>query len=213
MHHLIGNITIVVLICTVLAGLIVSYQTKKNKKKTQENNEAFWARETKANNVRRKDISGLPYIKIPFDSLPFIDTEDYDIDTCQKELRALEGKKILNLSGFSNTDLKLEYGVANLTQLSEYDENCTRMFRTLANLGYHLSRAGHHREAVAFLEFGIECGTDISRNFFVLADEYISAGEYRKAETLLEKAGKITTPMGPSIVKELTAKLKSPAEA
>ena len=36
-------------------------------------------------------------------------------------IEALKEKKILNLSGFTNTDLKLEYGVGNLTDLTDYD--------------------------------------------------------------------------------------------
>ena len=202
-----GNLIVSIILCTAILGALVSYESKKSKRKSEERLSSFWEKERKANTIRRKDISGLDYISIPFDSLPFVETDNYDVALCQKELRALEGRKILNLAGISNTDLKMEYGVANLSELTEYDENCTRMFRALANLGFHLSKNGYHKEAVAFLEFGIEAGTDISRNYLVLADEYIRLGQYDKVRELIAKAGKITTPMGPSILQKLTAKL------
>lgn len=202
-----GNLVISIILCTLILGALVAYETKKSKRNAEKQVSSFWEKERKANTIRKKDISGLDYIVIPFDTLPFVETDNYDITVCQKELRALEGRKILNLAGISNTDLKLEYGVANLSDLSEYDENCTLMFRSLANLGFHLSKNGYHKEAVAFLEFGIQAGTDVSRNYLVLADEYASLGEYGKINSLIIKAKKITSPMGPSIVRKLTAKL------
>ncbi|MGN1187333.1 MAG: hypothetical protein ACI4R6_02465, partial [Lachnospiraceae bacterium] len=146
-NNLIGSI----IVCTLIIGALILYESKKHKREADRKMAEFWAREAKSNSVRRQDISQLDYITIPFDSLPFVETDDGEINACQKELLALKGTKILNLSGISNTDLKLQYGVANLPQLSEYDEACTRMFRIIANLGFHLSQKGYHDEAVAFL--------------------------------------------------------------
>ena len=204
-NNLIGSI----IVCTLIIGALILYESKKHKREADRKMAEFWAREAKSNSVRRQDISQLDYITIPFDSLPFVETDDGEINACQKELLALKGTKILNLSGISNTDLKLQYGVANLPQLSEYDEACTRMFRIIANLGFHLSQKGYHDEAVAFLEYGISAGSDLSRNYYVLADEYILAGRYEKVRELITHAESITSPMGPSILRELNAKLSA----
>ena len=40
-------------------------------------------------------------------------------------------RKLLNLSGISNTDLKLQYGHANLDLLAEYDQNFSNLLRCL----------------------------------------------------------------------------------
>lgn len=197
----------ILILFTMLFALYMKIYSSRSRSRADSSKEAFWERERAANSVRRKDISGLNYIDIPYDSLPFIENAGYNIEICQKELLALKGRKIVNLSGISNTDLKMEYGAANLPALSEYDDNCLHMFRSLANLGFHLSKEGYHKEAIQFLEFSIEAGTDISRSFLVLADEYIAAGEPDKIYKLKEKAEQITTAMGPSIVKELSVKL------
>lgn len=208
-HTIATNLIGSTIICTLIIGALILYESKKHKREADRKMAEFWERENKSNFVRRQDISQLDYITIPFEELPFVQTDDGEINACQKELLALKGVKLLNLSGISNTDLKLQYGVANLPQLSEYDEACTRMFRIIANLGFHLSQKGYHNEAVAFLEFGIAAGSDISRNYYVLADEYILAGSYDKVRELITHAGEITSPMGPSILRELNAKLSA----
>ena len=191
----------------IISGLLM-YKKNSSARKSAEEMERFLATESKANTTRRKDISSLDYIRIPMDTLPFVDTDIYDIKDYQKQLKDLSQRKILNLSGISNTDLKLEYGAPNLPLLSEYDENCMRLFKVIANLGYHLSKNDFHKEAVAFLEYGISIGTDISRNYYVLADEYLADNNINAVEALIEKAKEISTVMGGVIVKELTNKLE-----
>lgn len=201
------NLGVSIVGCTLIIGALIKIKNSKYKEDKAEAERTFWAREEKSNNVRRKDIADLDYIKIPVDTLPFVATDDYDINICQKEIKAMADNKILNLSGISNTDLKLQYGTANITLLSEYDENCTRLFVTLANLTGHLAKKGFHKEAVAFGEYAISIGSDVSRTYYVLADEYIYEGRASKIESLIEKAKEIKTPVGPIIIKELQAKL------
>lgn len=200
------NTGVVLILCTIVMGVLLLYKKNRAIQSIQEEKDKFWAREAAANNTRRKDISGLNYITIPVDTLPFVETDIYDINDYQKQLRNLADQKIINLTGISNTDLKLEYGVANLNLLSEYDENCTRLYTTLANLGYHLSQNGFHAEAIAFLEFGIECGTDVSRNYYILADEYLAKGDIASYNRLVERAKEIPSLIKDSIVKELLKK-------
>ena len=88
-------------------------------------------------------------------------------------IEALKEKKILNLSGFTNTDLKLEYGVGNLTELTDYDNNYVTLSRSLARIAELLTEQGLKKEAAAFLEFGIATHTDIGKNYTLLAGYYI----------------------------------------
>lgn len=207
--NLIHTLPVSIIFCTIVMGFLLLYERKKHSREANRREEEFWQREDKANNVRRKDISQLSYIEIPYDTLPFIADAHGEIAAYQKELLALKGSKLLNLSGFSNTDLKLMYGVANLPQLSEYDEACTAMYRIIANLGSHLSKEGYHSEAIAFLEFGIEAGSDISRNFYILADEYAESGRYDEIKSLISQAQKLNTPIKNSIIKTLNDKYQN----
>lgn len=201
--NLIHTLPVSLIFCTIVLGFLLLYERKKHSREAERRETEFWQREDKANNVRRKDITQLPYINIPYDTLPFISDAHGEIAACQKELLAFKDSKLLNLSGLSNTDLKLMYGVANLPQLSEYDDACTAMYRVIANLGSHLSKEGYHSEAIAFLEFGIEAGSDISRNFYTLADEYARAARYDDIKKLIERADKLNSPIKTSIVNKL----------
>ncbi|MFR4338210.1 MAG: hypothetical protein ACLT33_09390 [Lachnospira pectinoschiza] len=52
-------------------------------------------------------------------------------------ITGLKDKKILNLP-ISNTELKLSYGAANLTEFTEYDDNFTTLIKAPASLGHAL---------------------------------------------------------------------------
>ena len=193
----------VIVLCTLVIGLLIMYESKKSRHKTDEKNSRFWAREREANTTRKKDISNLDYIFIPTDRLPMSPNADEEVTEYQQTLQSLSTKLILNLSGKTNTDLKLEYGVANLTALSEYDNNYTTLVNTLARWGARLFQLGNTSDAITVLEYGIEVGSDISRNFYLLAEHYAKMNRPDEIERLLQKAENITSMMKPSIIKKL----------
>ncbi len=165
---------------------IFQFFLRKNSKKHEELNKDFWKREREANTVRRKDISGLSYITIP-DSLPMSDCNDAVIKALNN-FYAFKGTKMLNLTGKSNTDLKTAYGAANLDALSEYDDNCTQMLKSIIPLATELNKSGLTDEAAAYLEFGISCCTDITQNYTMLAEYYASNGNKDKIQHLVNVA-------------------------
>ena len=132
----------------------------------------FWDREEQANSIRKQDISQLEYITIPLDVLPFKDTNDTKLSEYQDTVRSLSEYKILNLTGISNTDLKLQYGAANLEALSLADQRFTTLARTLASWGTYLYDMGDIAGATTVLEFGIDCRSDVSANYLTLARIY-----------------------------------------
>ena len=58
----------------------------------------------------------------------------------------------------------MEYGVGNLTELTDYDNNYVTLSRSLARIAELLTEQGLKKEAAAFLEFGIATHTDIGKN-------------------------------------------------
>ena len=89
--------------------LYINFLMHKNNRAQENLEKQFWDRERSANFTRKKDISNLNYLIITEDKIPQNLTTD-----AKKSLETLCGQKMLNLSSMSNTDLKLEYGVANL---------------------------------------------------------------------------------------------------
>lgn len=115
--------------------IVLTIRLQMSKRSEKDVNKEFWERELRANSVRRKDIENLPYI--PFDPAMIPEhpeLEDERVNEYIAELKGLAGKRILNCTGQTNTDLKLEYGAANITKLTEYDGNYTILVRTIARL-------------------------------------------------------------------------------
>lgn len=174
--------------------------TKLRKKKSDE----YWERERKSNFVRKKSLEDLEYISIPFNSFPMTTAcDDEIIEACIKDLRSLENEKIVNFTGISNTDLKLTYGTANITVLTQYDQNYTLFVRTLQEWGKRLHELGYDAEARTVLEYAINTRTDISATYYLLAELYAMNDEPEKIKHLIFVADTLQTVMRNPIVRTL----------
>lgn len=195
--------TLVLSSLIVFCGLI-AYENRKHAKMEEKFKEDFWEREELANHVRKKSLENLPYITLPLERLP-MDTlrEDDTVSECHRQLTDLSSKKIVNLTGYSNTDLKLEYGTANITPLSEYDANYTLLVRTLQEWAEALYRQNYTAEAVKVLEFAVSTGTDVSHSYYLLADLYDSSGASEKKASLISAAEALRSPFKNTIVRTL----------
>lgn len=185
---------------------LIAYFRKRNTRAQSEIEAKFWERETEANHVRRQDISGLPYISIPLENFPLNKCENPEIKECESLLKELSAKKILNLGGQTNTDLKLQYGTANLQILSECDENFVALCRILVRYAESLLSCDCPDEARTVLEFGISCGSDISKNYLLLADIYLAQNDACAYEDLLSQAKLLDSPLSAAILTRLKEK-------
>ncbi|MBD5156952.1 MAG: hypothetical protein HDT13_04895 [Butyrivibrio sp.] len=197
--------------CILILCFEIYYHRKKDDRRRANAKQQFWDREAEANTVRRKDLTFLNYMNIPLDSLPMQDTGDDEITDYQDTVRKLSGKRILNLGGFTNTDLKMEYGAANLPELTEYDNNYTTLVNILAKWGARLIELELYDDAVTVLEYGISIKSDVSRNFYLLADEYRRRRQPDKIDTLIEAAEKLESIMQKPILQKL-AEIRSYCE-
>ena len=188
---------------TAIIGAFIVKGFKKSSRENQQKKDSFWDRERKANVSRKKDISLLNYIIIPLERLPFIDTDDDEILEYHRTVTQLASMKILNLTGITNTELKEQYGVANLTILSDYDNNYTTLVNTIARWGARLIDLEYNDEAVTVLEYGLSIGTDVSRNYLILADIYRKKGETDKIDALITRASTLKSLMKNSILSKL----------
>lgn len=157
----------------------------KTNRKNQIIKDSFWNKENQANVTRKVDISGLDYITIPIDCLPFTDTTEEVLISLQHSIKSLSQYPILNLTGFSNTDLKLKYGVANITFLSQCDSNYTLLVNGLYKWGSYLYDHEQIHDATTVFEFGIQCRTDVSKNYLILAKIYKDTNAPKKIDDLM----------------------------
>ena len=107
----------VILFCLILRILL-----KRGNKTQEQELSSFWDRERQANATRRKSLDDLDYITLPLESFPMqLLTDEEEITDCIRTIQSLSEKKIVNFTGYTNTDLKLMYGAPNITQLIQYD--------------------------------------------------------------------------------------------
>lgn len=199
------NIFIFASFITVL--ILTTVSLKKQAKLAKNRDKEFWGREARANAVRKKPLDKLHYINIPLEAFPtHLLNENQNVMECINILESLTSQKIVNLTGWSNTDLKLEYGTANINVLTEYDQNYTLLVRTLQKWADILVENDYAKEASLLMEFAITTDTDISRTYYLLADYYASTKQYREIDRLCEIAGGLRSGNRSIIVKHLREK-------
>ena len=158
--------------------LVLNHNIRKNKNKDEGSVKSYLSREDAANSTRKKDLSNLPYIEVPLNTLPLditLNDEKMQLRISQyiKEIHALSEKQMLNLIGISNTELKEQYGPANLETLTTYDMNYSRYIRNLHLLADCIY-SEYPKEAVEVWEYCLTIGTDISGTYNALAQHYVT---------------------------------------
>lgn len=192
-----------------LASFIVfiiwlSYEIKKSRRAIDRQQKAFWEREREANRTRKKPLDTLDFITVPLHSLPMdICNGQPQIDECLDLVRSLSEQKIVNFTGYSNTDLKLMYGAPNITLLSEYDQNYTLLVRTLQKWASLLYEQNYQNEAKTILEYAVSIRTDVSGTYKLLASIYSAEGVPGKIAGLIETAMTLNSSMKDVIVRTL----------
>ena len=165
----------------------------------------FWERERRANETRKKPLDGLAYIQIPFQDLPLdLLPENAEVQDCIATIRGLSDTKIVNLTGYTNTDLKLEYGTANITPLSQYDQSYTLLVSTLQKWADLLWSEGYEAEAASIMEFSLSTHTDTSRTYYLLAQYDIKKGETEPLSRLPETAASLRSSNREQILRHLS---------
>ncbi len=164
----------VVLITFILFLAYYAYRRKQIDKVNTQKESDFWQRENDANSTRKQDITNLDYIQIPVDTFPVGAYPNEGYEETEQQLLALSEQKILNLTGISNTDLKLQYGVSNLAILSDCDERFTTLVRLLTDYAKGLAEHAHIDDAIRVLEFGVSIKSDVTENYTLLARRTLS---------------------------------------
>lgn len=188
----------------IIFALVIRHRVKKQKQQNASQEQSFWERERQANSVRRKSLETVNYISIPLEQFPMnILSTDSRIIEYKEQITLLSSMPIVNLTGYSNTDLKLAYGVANITHLSECDQNYTLLVQILQKWANVLYDANYITEAATLMEFAISTHTDISQTYYKLAEIYAARGDFSHIHDLIETARQLRSANKNTIVRTL----------
>lgn len=183
----------VFLLCILLLILLLKHRLNSLEHLEEQENDAFWSKENKASLPIQKSMDDLVFLTIPVDRLPFHDATDAKLIAIQNTILELSQQKICNLSGISNTDLKLKYGAGNLSELSEYDQNYAALLRTLADWSARLFELGYDEDALTVANYALDCKTDVSKTYSTLARIYKKRGQIDQLYALIPIAESVST--------------------
>lgn len=184
---------------------LITYEIKKHSRRLEKDNKHFWDREAQANSVRKKPLTDLEYIIVPFSSLPFsVMAEDETVAEYQRLIHTFQEKKAVNFTGITNTELKFKYGAPNITILTKYDHNYTILVRTLFQWAEILYKNNYIDESQFILEFAISIKTDISGTYKILTEIYIVKKMPEKIKNLIDTANELNSVMKNSILSYLS---------
>lgn len=197
----------IIIASSLIFMIIIQIAIRRNTKIEKKRDSDFWEKEREANFTRKKPLDDLEYITIP-ESLLIIEDNITDPNIIEdiEKLKDLSAKRIVNLTGLTNTELKLAYGAANITALSEYDDNFNSLVITLQNLAETYVAIDKKEKAVEILEYAISIGSDISKSFFLLADLYSENGNGENINLLINHAENIHSLMRETILNTLKQK-------
>ena len=190
-------------VCFIIFCAWLHYEKRKADKKRQNISEAFWEREEQSNHTRNKDISGLPMFRPDESRIPMAETEDENITYYQGKVKNAVGLPMMNLSGDTNTDLKLAYGTGNFNTLSEYDQNFNDFLMNMSNLGKAYFTAGLLQEAADAYAFCLDSGSGKSTDYEALAKIWFAMGTPEKISELIANAERSELPRKAALISRL----------
>lgn len=179
------------------------YEKRKASRKEDRIEDEFWRREDEANRTRNKDISHLPLFHMDESKIPMPVSEDENICYYQKQVKNSLALPMMDLSEYSNTDLKLAYGVGNFKTLSDYDENFNAFLMNMSNLGNAYFQSGLLQEAETVFRLCLTSGSGKSTDYKALANVYSVMGTPGKISALITEIETSELPRKSTLVEDL----------
>lgn len=191
------------LFALVLFTAALALKRKKQTQNQENANQAFLEREREANATRKKDISHLNYLSFSLNQLPMGKSTDELLLSYESILQKLSDKKIMNLSAYSNTDLKLMYGPANLNDLSEYDDNYHTLASTLLSYAKREIELEQTDAAITILEYAMSLAIDSSQIYLLLAELYQKENASDKILNIVNTVSAMDEPFASRVLPKL----------
>ena len=182
--------------------LVLHHNLRKSKKIGKKQETSFWEKENLANTTRKQpldDLVFLPFSAEEFFPLTLLSGKNVgeffascpEVKEIMPGLISLSDKKIVNLNGITNTDLKLKYGIANFNLLSEYDENYIQLVSLLHSYGSCYYRTGHMDAALKIFEYAVSLGSDVSDTYLFLSKIYQERNENTSLHKMIQEVEKL----------------------
>lgn len=173
-------------------GLFIFYNMKKGTIGPS-SFQVYLDEEAKANFARKKNIDSSVYVTPDISSLPFkdaLDAAQYPrLIARQKDVKEKAGKKMVNFeTPPTNKELKLRYGMANLENITTFEDNYRKYIHSLLSWAEALLDYGFENDAALVLEHSISFGSDFRKSYMLLGDIYKKQKNHESLQILCRKA-------------------------
>lgn len=189
--------------CFIIFVVWLSYELQKSKRLAQKKHDEFWENESNANLTRKVPEDQIPFLDVPFATFPFGKYDSSELQPLEAQLSELEGRKFINMTGKTATNMKEMYGPANLELISDADENFTVLIKLLSDYATVLYEESHVDDAMSILEYCVEIKSDLVSTYRLLATIYKEKGQPEKIQTLSDTASALDSLLKKSILNSL----------
>ena len=166
--------------------LVLFFRLRAIDSKRKADDDAFWQREMTADTTVVRGINEDDFVKIPLSEFPFGISNDPGLREFETKIHAIQDKKFMNLTGKTNTDVKLTYGVNHFDEVISYGENYDELMKLLSDYSELLESLGFTDAAEKILKCIIDSGCDMSAPYLTLGRIFSSRGETENLEELIE---------------------------
>lgn len=166
--------------------------------------EAYLKRESLASKTRKKSLENLHYYKIDLNALSIPCNATSSILRIYDRIQDYSQLPMVNFDGKDNTELKMEYGVANLTTLITYESTYQNLLHQLYDFAERLYEEGFVKEASLPLIEAIRLDSTMSKHFLLLSTLLNELRDYERLEALLSKVKTMEIHKKDNIIKNIT---------
>lgn len=154
--------------------------SRRHSKKQEEVKQRFLEKEEAANAVRKKDIDPELYFTPNLSALPPIPQGDpHQVERSAKRTMIRFPRPLTNL------ELKMQYGMAQMDIIAQYEENFIEHLKSLTKWGSEIAEKSPH-DAATILQTVVEMGGEFRDAYKNLAD--ICANDSEKLNALYARA-------------------------
>jgi len=163
----------------VILIFIFQHHLRKNNKIENKAKDEFWQKEHKSLVVRKKVLSKEDYIvpditnlalSIPQDMEP---SDELQLKQLVKKIKDLSTHDMMNFSDLSNTELRLKFGTANQSIITNNEYSYNNFLKALASYASLMNDYNLVDESLLALEQCISLGSDYSEHFSHLGQLYL----------------------------------------
>ena len=90
----------------------------------------------------------------------------------QEKCIELSKSPMMNVGNLLNSEIRLQFGTANLPLVQSYEENYHQFLQLLFQLGEGYYKLNEYDDSIQVLKVGMELGTDLSKHYILLGTIY-----------------------------------------